>query len=67
MSSAAQKCVATKSPSRTAPETVITTIMLIRFCVAVDIVEAAEAGAGLAFDSLRLVFCGVFFAGIAFP
>lgn len=41
--------------------------MLIRFCVAIDIVEAAESSAGLGFDFLRFVFRGVVFAGIAFP
>jgi hypothetical protein len=64
---ASQKCLAAKSPSRTTPETAVTTTMLIRLCVAIDTVEAAEAGAGLVFDFLRLAFCGVFFAGIAFP
>jgi arsenite-transporting ATPase len=41
--------------------------MSIRFCVAIDIVEAAESSAGLGFDFLRFVFRGVVFAGIAFP
>jgi len=45
-----QKCLAARSPSRTAPEMAVTATMLIRFCVAIDIVEAAAAGAGLAFD-----------------
>ena len=59
--------MAARSPSRTAPETDATTTMLIRFCVAIDIVEAAESSAGLGFDFLRFVFRGVVFAGIAFP
>jgi len=42
--------------------------MLIRFCVANDIAENADAEAGVtAFDFLPLVFLGGVFGGIAFP
>jgi len=65
----AQKCVAARSVSRTPPETVATTTMLIRFCVANDIAENADAEAAgvTAFDFLPLVFLGGVFGGIAFP
>ena len=36
-----QKCLAARSPSRTVPETAHTATILIRFCVATDIVDAA--------------------------
>ena len=36
-----QKCLAAKSPSRIVPETANTTAILIRFCVAIDIVDDA--------------------------
>jgi hypothetical protein len=35
--------------------------------VAIDIIDAAWDGGWLVSDFLRLAFCGVFFAGIAFP
>jgi hypothetical protein len=41
--------------------------MLIRFCVATDSVDAAQAGGAFAFDFLCFGFCGVVFADIAFP
>src|SRR5882672_5929182 len=62
-----QKCLAAKSPSRIVPETANTTVMLIRFCVAIDIVDDAWAGGGLVLDFLRLVFCDVVFAAIRSP
>jgi hypothetical protein len=44
-----------------------TATMLIRFCVATDSVDAAEAGGELAFDFLRFGLCSVVFVDIAFP
>lgn len=41
--------------------------MLIRFCVATDNVDAAEADDKFAFDFLRFGRCGVVFASITFP
>jgi hypothetical protein len=64
---AAVSKIAAKRVSRTAPETVVTATILIRFCLAIAIIDAGQTGAGLVFDFLRLAFCGVFFAGIAFP
>jgi hypothetical protein len=49
------------------PETASTTTILIRFFVAIDIVDAPLAGGRLAFDFLRFAFLGVVFADIAFP
>ena len=62
-----QKCLAARSPSRTVPETANTTIILVRFCVTIDIVDAAWTGGGLVLDFLRLGFFDVVFADIAFP
>src|SRR5215211_4261337 len=45
-----QKYLAAKSPSRTVPETANMTTILIKFCVAIDIVDAAYAGGRLVFD-----------------
>jgi hypothetical protein len=41
--------------------------MLVRFCTAIDIVDAALTGGGLVLDVLRFGFFGVVFADIAFP
>ena len=54
-----QKCLAARSPSRTVPETANTTIMLVRFCVTTDIVDAAWTGGELVLDFLRFGFFGV--------
>jgi len=63
----AQKCLAASSVRRTAPDVVPTATILIRFCVAIDIIDVARAGAGLVFDFLRFDFSDVAFAAIAFP
>jgi hypothetical protein len=62
-----QKCLAARSPSRTAPEIAETTTILIRFCVTVDRINDASAGGGLVFDGWRFFFGAVFVAGIVFP
>ncbi|GLR90825.1 hypothetical protein GCM10007857_75410 [Bradyrhizobium iriomotense] len=49
------------------PATAATAHMLIRFCVATDSVDAAEAHGEIAFDFLRFGLCGVVFVDIAFP
>jgi hypothetical protein len=59
--------LAARSPSRTAPETADTAIILKRFCVATDSVEVAQTGGGLGFDFSCFAFFGVVFAAIAFP
>ena len=48
-------------------ETANTTIMLVRFCVTIDIVDAAWTGGELVLDFLRFGFFGVVFTDIAFP
>ena len=62
-----QKCLAAKSPISTAPEMAVTKTMLIRLCVAIDIVEAAEASGGLDCDFLLFAFCSFTFADTAIP
>jgi hypothetical protein len=49
------------------PETADTATILIRFCAAIDNVDAASADRGLGFDFLRFGLCGIVFADIAFP
>ncbi|WP_154070800.1 MULTISPECIES: hypothetical protein [Bradyrhizobium] len=49
------------------PETANTTTILVRFCVAIDIVDAASTGGGPVLDFLRFAFFDVVFADIAFP
>ena len=49
------------------PETANMTTILIRFCVAIEIVDAAYAGGKLVFDFFRFAVCGVALADIAFP
>ena len=51
------------SPSNTVLETAHTTAILIRFCVAIDSVDAIWAGDGAALDFLRFGFGDVFLAG----
>ena len=63
----ASKCLAARSPSRTVPETAHTTTILIRFPVAIDIVDAPSTDQRLGFDFLRFGFVDVVFADIAFP
>jgi hypothetical protein len=60
----ASKCLAARSPNRTVPETAHTTTILIRFPVAIDIVDAPSTDQRLGFDFLRF---DVVFADIAFP
>lgn len=48
------------------PETANTTTILIRFFVAIDIVDALPADHGLGFDFLRFAFVGVVLADIEF-
>lgn len=49
------------------PETVNTTIMLVRFCVTIDNVDGPWTSGELVFDFLRLAFFDVAFADMAFP
>jgi hypothetical protein len=58
--------MAAKRVSRTAPETAPTATILVRLWVAVDIIDAAPAGVGPAFDFLCLGF-GAVFAAMEFP
>ena len=51
--------------SRTTPDVVQTATMLIRFCVAIDLIDVA--GAERVVNFLRLAFCDVALAAIAFP
>ena len=59
-----QKCLAARSPSSTVPDTANTTLMLTRFRVIIEIVEAAT-GSGP--DFLRRVFFDGVLADMASP
>jgi hypothetical protein len=67
VASRAQKCLAARSPIRTAPDTAVTATMLMRFCVAIDIVDAAWTAARPDLDFLPLVLFGFFFPAMAIP
>jgi len=54
-----------KKVSRTTPDVVQTATMLIRFCVAIDLIDVA--GAEPVVDFLRLAFYDVALPAIAFP
>ncbi|MGE9010679.1 hypothetical protein ACO2JO_19000 [Leptospira interrogans] len=60
-----QKCLAASSVRRTAPEVMPTATILIRFWVAIDLIDPARADGGPVFDFLRLAFCDVALAAIA--
>jgi len=62
-----QKCLAARSPSRTAPETADTMTMFIRFCAAIDITGAAEVGDGPGLEGFRFGFFAVALVRIAIP
>jgi hypothetical protein len=66
-SGVSQKCLAARSPSSTAPETAVTATMLIRFCVAIDIVDAAWIAAWLDLNFLPFFLFGIVFPAIATP
>ena len=49
------------------PETANTAIILVRFCLTIDIVDAASMGGRPVLEFLRFGFFAVVFADIAFP
>jgi hypothetical protein len=65
-SAPAQKCLAANKVRRTAPEVAPTAIMLIRFRVAINIIDETPADVWLILFPLRFDFGGVFFARITF-
>ena len=56
-----------EQPKQNRAQTANTATILIRFCVAIDIVDDAYAGGRLVFDFFRFAFGGVAFADMVSP